>query len=83
MVTRGRAELLVSATGMATEWGASGCWNRRRRAPTPLQHELDRLGRRLALIAAIVAVLIMALGLLRGRALHELLLTSLALAVAI
>ena len=83
VVTRGRAELLVSATGMATEMGRiTGLLEQAQEAPTPLQHELDRLGRRLALIAAIVVVLIMALGLLRGEALHELLLTSLALAVA-
>ena len=83
VVTRGRAELLVSATGMATEMGRiTGLLEQAQEAPTPLQQELDRLGRRLALIAAVVAVLIMALGLLRGEALNELLLTSLALAVA-
>ncbi len=83
VVTRGRAELLVTATGMATEMGRlSGLLAEAEAGPTPLQLQLDSLGRRLALIAGVVIVLIFTLGLLRGVPLVEVLLTSIALAVA-
>ena len=83
VVTRGRAELLVTATGMATEMGRLGDMLAEAEAgPTPLQLQLDGLGRRLALIAGIVVTLIFALGLLRGEPLAQILLTSIALAVA-
>lgn len=83
VVTRGRAELLVTATGMATEMGRlSGMLAEAEAGPTPLQIQLDALGRRLALIAGLVIALIFLLGLLRGLPLFEVLLTSIALAVA-
>jgi Ca2+-transporting ATPase len=83
VVTRGRAELLVTATGMATEMGRlAGMLAEAQPGPTPLQIQLDALGRRLALIAGVVITLIFVLGLLRGVPLVEVLLTSIALAVA-
>jgi Ca2+-transporting ATPase len=83
VVTRGRAELLVTATGMRTETGrlarmlASG-----ETTPTPLQLQLDSLGKRLAAIAGVVVTLILLAGLLRGEPLVTLILTAIALAVA-
>jgi Ca2+-transporting ATPase len=50
--------------------------------PTPLQRQLDGLGRRLALIACAVIVLIFILGIARGLPLLQSILTSIALAVA-
>ncbi|HBL26384.1 MAG TPA: hypothetical protein DD490_06070 [Acidobacteria bacterium] len=83
VVTRGRAELLVTATGMATEMGRlSGMLAQAEAGPTPLQVQLDVLGRRLALIAGIVIALIFALGWARGEPLVQIVLTSIALAVA-
>ena len=83
VVTRGRAELLVTGIGMATEMGRlSGMLAEAEAGSTPLQIQLDTLGRRLALIAGVVIALIFALGLLRGEPLVEILLTSIALAVA-
>lgn len=83
VVTRGRAELLVTATGMATEMGRlTGLLEEAEPGPTPLQVQLDALGRRLALIAGVVVTLILVLGLLRGQPWVETLLTSIALAVA-
>ncbi len=83
VVTRGRAELLVTATGMATEMGRiSGMLAQAEAGPTPLQIQLDALGKRLALIAGVVVGLIFLLGLLRGAPLVEIVLTSIALAVA-
>jgi len=83
VVTRGRAELLVTATGMATEMGRlSGLLALADIGATPLQVQLDALGRRLALIAGIVIALIFALGWSRGEPLVQIVLTSIALAVA-
>lgn len=83
VVTRGRAELLLTATGMATEMGRiTGMLERAEEAPTPLQQQLDSLGRKLAQIAGVVVTLIFLLGLARGEPLAEIILTSIALAVA-
>ncbi len=83
VVTRGRAELLVTATGMGTEMGRlTGMLEAAVQGPTPLQVQLDGLGRRLAMIAGVVVSLILALGLLRGQPWVDTLLTSIALAVA-
>jgi len=83
VVTRGRLELLVTATGMATEMGRlTGMLEAAEPGPTPLQVQLDGLGRRLAVIAGVVVAVILTLGLLRGQPWMETLLTSIALAVA-
>lgn len=83
VVTRGRAELLVVATGMASEMGRiSGMLSEADARDTPLQQQLDGLGKRLTIIAAVVIGLILTLGLLRGEPWMEVILTSIALAVA-
>ncbi len=83
VVTRGRAEMIVTATGMATEMGRiSGLLASTETAPTPLQQQINALGKRLALIAVVVISLIFLLGLLRGVPLLEIMLTSITLAVA-
>jgi len=82
-VTRGRAELLVTGTGMATEMGRlANLLAEAKEVKTPLQIQIDAMARRLVLIAGLVILLIFVLGLLRGQPLAEILLTSLALAVA-
>lgn len=83
VVTRGRAELLVTATGMQTEMGRiAGMMQEAEEAPTPLQLQLDGLGKRLAMIAGVVVALIFVLALLRGEALALAALTAITLAVA-
>ncbi len=83
VVTRGRAELLITATGMNTEMGRlAGLLESTQEGPTPLQIQLDQLGKRLAAIALVAVLLILVLGLLRGEELVELILTAIALAVA-
>jgi len=83
MVTRGRLEAVVSATGMETEMGRiTGLLETAQEKPTPLQIQLDGLGKRLAIIAGVVVTLIFALGILRGDPLVQTILTSIALAVA-
>jgi len=67
VVTRGRAELLVTATGMATEMGKlAGMIAAAPESETPLQKQLDTLGKKLAAIAGVVVSLIFALDYLRG-----------------
>ncbi|HEY9099457.1 MAG TPA: HAD-IC family P-type ATPase [Thiobacillus sp.] len=83
VITRGRLELVVTATGMDTEMGRiSGLLDAAQESATPLQMQLDALGKRLALIAGVVVSLIFVFGILRGDPLVQTIMTSIALAVA-
>lgn len=83
VVTRGRAEMLVVGTGMETEMGRlAGMIAATPESQTPLQRQLDILGKRLAAIAGVVVVVILALDLWRGTPLGEAAMTAVALAVA-
>ncbi|MCP2355540.1 hypothetical protein HD597_002560 [Nonomuraea thailandensis] len=58
-VTRGRGEMLVTATGMATETGRiAGLLASAKPAPTPLQRQISTLSRTLALISAVVVAVV-------------------------
>ncbi|MEZ5179133.1 MAG: cation-transporting P-type ATPase [Acidimicrobiales bacterium] len=82
-VTRGRAEVEVTATGMATEVGAiAELLRATAQEDTPLQHQLHDLGRRLALVAGVAVALFLTLELTRGEPLADTLLSAVALAVA-
>jgi Ca2+-transporting ATPase len=82
-VTRGRGEVVVTATGMATETGriADQLLNVEP-APTPLQRQIDDLSRTLATIAGLVVVLVVVFGIQRGQEFNALLVTAASLAVA-
>ncbi len=83
VVTRGRAELLVTATGMATEMGKlAGMIAHTEEAQTPLQKQLDTLGKKLAAIAGVVITVIFALNFARGEPWVDAALTAVALTVA-
>ncbi len=83
VVTRGRAELLVTATGMATEMGKlAGMIAATPETATPLQRQLDTLGKKLAAIAGAVVLVIFTLDYLRGLDLMQSAMTAVALAVA-
>ena len=83
VVTRGRLELLVCATGMATEMGRiTGLLAAAKESATPLQIQLDALGKRLAIVAGVMVLLIFTIGIVRGDALLQTIMTSIALAVA-
>lgn len=83
MVTHGRAELLVTATGMRTEMGRiSSELANTEEGLSPLQMQLDRFGKRLAMIAGLLVTLLFSLQLLRGEALTTVILDAIALAVA-
>jgi len=82
-VTRGRAEMVVTATGMETEIGRlAKLLAQAEDGATPLQMQLDSLGKRLALIALAVIVVLFAGALWRGEPLIETAFTAIALAVA-
>lgn len=82
-VTRGRGELLVTATGMDTEIGhIAEMLASTETSKTPLQKQLDSLSRIIATIAAVALVLVVLLGLARGESFDTLFVTGVALAVA-
>jgi P-type Ca2+ transporter type 2C len=83
MVTRGRAELIVTATGMRTEMGQlSQQLATTPEAPSPLQVQLDQLGKRLGAVGLILVGMLFLLELLRGVGLTHAILDAIALAVA-
>jgi len=85
--TSGRGRAVVVATGMRTEMGRiAGLLERTAEEATPLQKELDRVGKRLgAMVVAIAAVTITTIVVVEnvsGSALFEVLILGVALAVA-
>ncbi|HEU5036439.1 MAG TPA: HAD-IC family P-type ATPase [Nocardioides sp.] len=82
-VTRGRGELIVTATGMETEIGhIADMLANTETGKTPLQKQLDSLSKIIASIAAVALVLVILLGLGRGESFDTLFVTGVALAVA-
>src|SRR3954449_1747069 len=82
-VTRGRGELIVTATGMDTEIGhIADLLANTETDKTPLQKQLDGLSKIIAMIAGIALVFVVLLGLLRGESFDTLFITGVALAVA-
>ncbi len=84
VVTYGRGRALIVATGTKTEFGAiAEMLQTVDTDKTPLQKNLDRVGRALAQAALVVVALIVALGLWRGQPFVEMLVIGIALAVAV
>ncbi|HEY3200409.1 MAG TPA: HAD-IC family P-type ATPase, partial [Actinomycetes bacterium] len=82
-VTRGRGEMIVTATGMDTEIGhIADMLARTETDKTPLQKQLDDLSKIIAIIAGIALALVVLIGLARGESLDTLFITGVALAVA-
>jgi Ca2+-transporting ATPase len=80
----GRGRAVVVATGMSTEFGSIARMLQAIESDrTPLQKNLDKMGRLLARVALVIVALIVALGLLRGQPFMEMLLFGIALAVAV
>ena len=83
-VSSGRGRALVVATAMGTEFGKiARMLESVEPVRTPLQENLDRVGRNLARAAIIIVAIIVTLGLLRGRPVIEMLIFGVALAVAV
>lgn len=82
-ITRGSAEGVVVGTGVHSELGRiSELISETKDEPTPLERRLDALGRKLIWITLAIAVLVVALGLIRGKELFLMIETGIALAVA-
>ncbi|MGA7271970.1 MAG: cation-transporting P-type ATPase [Acidimicrobiia bacterium] len=82
-ITRGSGEAVAFATGMNTELGRiSQLVAEADQTETPLQHQLQALGRRLLWLTLAVAVLIGVIGAVAGRSLLDTIETAIALAVA-
>ncbi|WP_277630879.1 calcium-translocating P-type ATPase, PMCA-type [Atopococcus tabaci] len=82
-VTYGRGEAVVVGTGMNTEVGKiADMLNTSEQTMTPLQRNLDRLGKYLTIAIIVVAVVMFGVGLYQGREWLEMLLIAISLAVA-
>ncbi|MGH8829194.1 MAG: cation-translocating P-type ATPase, partial [Jiangellaceae bacterium] len=82
-VTRGRGEMVVTATGMATEVGhISGMLSGVEQEKTPLTKQLDQLTVVITIMAAAALVAIIVLGLVRGEDFDSLFLVGISLAIA-
>ena len=84
LVTQGRGQGLVVSTGMSTEFGhIARMVETVVVSRTPLQDNLDRLGRTLGKAALAVVALIVGIGLFRGQPVLEMFMFGIALAVAV
>ncbi|WP_116949101.1 cation-translocating P-type ATPase [Jiangella endophytica] len=82
-VTRGRGEMVVTATGMGTEVGhISGMLSGVEQEKTPLTRQLDQLTVLITIMAAGALVAIVLLGLARGEDFDSLFLVGISLAIA-
>ncbi len=83
LVTYGRAEVLVTATGMNTELGKiAGLLNAAKERKTPLQVSLDQFSSRLAILIVIVCIVVFGLCVYRKMPMLDSLMFAVALAVA-
>ncbi|MBI2923900.1 MAG: cation-translocating P-type ATPase [Planctomycetes bacterium] len=83
-VTHGRGRAVVVETGMRTEFGKiAGMLQTVESGATPLQKNLDRVGRWLAAAALLLVLGVSVLGILRGQPMLEMLVFGIALAVAV
>lgn len=83
LVTHGRAEGLVVATGAATQLGqVATLLGQAETRATPLQQRLAAFGRRLSIVVLAICVVIFTIGVLRGEPVLLMALTAISLAVA-
>jgi P-type Ca2+ transporter type 2C len=82
-VTRGRGEMVVTATGMATEVGQiSGMLSGVQQEKTPLTRQLDQLTVLITIMAGVALGLVVVFGLLNGDDFDDLFLIGISLAIA-
>lgn len=82
-VTRGRGEIIVTATGMNTEIGRiAGLLRDTETEKTPLQKQLEGLAHSLAKLSGVIVAAVFVIGLFRDNSVSELLNLAVALAVA-
>jgi len=81
-ITYGKCKAIVVATGMKTKLGEIAGMIQVKDVETPLQKNITHLSRSLAILALVASVFVFVLGLSKGAPMGELLLVTLALAVA-
>ncbi|MBK8021384.1 MAG: cation-translocating P-type ATPase [Chloroflexi bacterium] len=82
-VTYGRGEMIVTGTGLKTEIGKiASLLMGVEETQTPLQRRLDQLSITLVRAAIVVVALVFVVGVLRGNAVQDMLITAISLAVA-
>lgn len=83
LVTYGRAEVLVTATGMNTEMGKiATLMNQTKDKKTPLQTSLDEFSKKLAIVIMIISAIVFGLRIVQGEPVLDSLMFAVALAVA-
>ncbi|MCL2747858.1 MAG: HAD-IC family P-type ATPase, partial [Oscillospiraceae bacterium] len=83
LVTAGRARALVAAIGMDTQMGLiAGYLNNAQKLKTPLQTRIDKIGKVISAVAIASAIVMFALGFLRGADAVDMIFVAVSLAVA-
>jgi len=83
-VVQGKGLMQVTATGYKTKLGEIAKEiGEIERPKTPLSDNLDSLGKKIALLAVLLSVLLFAIGFAQGREFQQLVLTAISLAVAV
>lgn len=82
-VTAGNGICVITETGMNTQMGKiAGYLNNTQKVMTPLQIRLNKLGKIISLVAILSAIILFAVGLLRGESVWYLIMMAVSLAVA-
>lgn len=81
-IVKGRCTAIVTGTGQNTEIGKIASMVQEAEELTPLQIELKTVGKRIGIICLAVSAIVFASGILKGNSVAEMLLVSVALAVA-
>lgn len=83
LVTYGRAEVVVTGTGMETEMGKiAELMNQAKEKKTPIQNSMDAFSKRLATIIIVICIVVFGLQLHQGTSFLNALMFAVALAVA-
>jgi Ca2+-transporting ATPase len=83
VMTYGRGQAVVTATGMETEFGRiAKMLQEVEEEPSPLAEKMDFIGKRLGVACLIISALIMGLGVLRGNPVLEMFIWGVSLAIA-
>ncbi|KAF2957419.1 ATPase [Thermotoga sp. Ku-13t] len=83
IVSRGRGKAVVTATGNETEIGKiAKMLTEMEEEETPLQKNLEKLGKQIGLIVLVICAIVFAVGILEGNPILEMFLTAVSLAVA-
>lgn len=84
IVTYGRGSGVVTGTGMNTEIGKiANILNKTKQQVTPLQEKLKELSKFLGIGAAVACIILFCIGILQGREVSHMLITTISLAVAV